>query len=40
VRRSLLSRLELSSGEVDFSPEGEVVLRHVHVPSGVVQEQW
>jgi hypothetical protein len=28
-----------SSGEAEFSPEGEVVPRRMHVPSGVVREQ-
>ena len=40
ARRSLLSRLRPSSNEEEFSPEGEVVLRRVHVPSEVVREQW
>jgi hypothetical protein len=39
VRRSLLPRLKPCSGEAEFSPEGEDVPRHVHVPSGVVREQ-
>jgi hypothetical protein len=32
-------RLKLSSGEAEFSAEGEAVLRRLHVPSRVVQEQ-
>jgi hypothetical protein len=26
--------------DAEFSPEGEAVPRRVHVPSGVVREQW
>jgi hypothetical protein len=36
VRQSLLPRQEQSSGEAEFSPEGEAMLRHVHVPFEVV----
>jgi hypothetical protein len=39
VRRRLLPRLKPSSGEAEFSPEGEVVPRHVHVLSRIVWEQ-
>jgi hypothetical protein len=30
----------LPSSEAEFSPEGEVVPRRVHVPSRVIREQW
>jgi hypothetical protein len=36
VRQSLLPRLKPSSGEAEFSPEGEVVPIRVHVPYRLV----
>jgi hypothetical protein len=30
-------RMWLTSGETEFPPEGETMLRHVHVPSRVVR---
>jgi hypothetical protein len=39
VKQSFLLRLELSSGEAEFSQEDEAVFGRVHVLSRVVREQ-
>jgi hypothetical protein len=36
--QSFLSRLKLSLGDAESSPEGEAVPRRLHIPSGVVRE--
>lgn len=40
MRRNFLPRLKPSSGEAVFSPVGKGVPRRLHVPSGVIREQW